>query len=218
MGFYNNMIKYVGGIIRGVFRVTLVGAENIPADTEDSGTPAYLLCANHLGLFDPFVIGATIRVKIYWMAKASLFRVPLVKQIIEAFGAFPVSRGTGDVGAIKKTVEQLQHSRSVGIFPQGHRNPGVNPRGTPLRYGAGMIAFRSGCDILPICIETKKRRLRPFCRTVILVGKRIPYAELGMTEGHTEDYRRATEYIFDRICKMSEEYRASVGWDGKSEK
>lgn len=207
MAFYDNMIRYVGGIVRAVFRVRLIGEENIPADTVDTGSPAYILCANHMGLFDPFVIGAAIRVKIYWMAKESLFHVPVVSGIIRAFGAYPVSRGTGDIGAIKKTVEQLNSSRSVGIFPQGHRNPGVDPRGTEIRYGVGMMAFRAQCDVLPVCIETKNRRMRPFCRTVIIVGKRIPFSELGLTEAKTENYRAATELIFDRICTLSETYR-----------
>lgn len=213
MGFYDTMIKYVGGIVCGIYRVTLVGKENIPPDTEDNAAPAYLLCANHQGLLDPFVIGATIRVKIYWMAKESLFRVPIVKQIIEAFGAYPVSRGTGDVGAIKKSVELLKNHKSVGIFPQGHRNPGIDLRRTEIRHGAGMMAFRAECDVLPVCIATKNRRLRPFQKTAILVGERIPFSELGLLEGNSESYRRATELVFDRICRLSEDYRSTQGWN-----
>lgn len=215
MGFYNNMIKYVGGIVRAVYRVELIGRENIPADTEDTQSDAFLLCANHLGLFDPFVIGAAIRIKIYWMAKESLFRIPIVREIIRAFGAYPVSRGTGDVGAIKRSVEQLKNHRSVGIFPQGHRYPGVDMRKSEIRYGAGMMAFRAGCDVLPVSIVTKNRRMRPFCKTVIIVGKRIPYEELGMTDVGMDGYRAATELVFDRICTQAEAYRAEKGWDDK---
>ncbi len=206
MAFYDTMIVVAGTVLRGLYRVELRGKENIPPDTEDNQTPAYLLCANHMGLLDPFVIGSAIRVKIYWMAKESLFRVPIVKQIITAFGAYPVSRGTGDVGAIKKSVELLKNHKSVGIFPQGHRHPGEEPRNTEIRYGAGMMAYRAGCDMLPVCIETENRRMRPFKKTVIIVGKRIPFSELGLDGGSPDTYRAATERVFDAICTLSEDY------------
>jgi len=208
MGFYDSMIKYAAGIICGIYRTELIGAENIPADTEDNHLPGFMLCSNHIGNLDPFVIGAAIRIKIYWMAKESLFRVPVVAPLIRAFGAYPVNRGTGDIGAIKRTIEQLKSCRSVGIFPQGHRKPDVDPRTTEVRHGAGMIAFRAGCDVLPVCIETKQRRLRPLSKTVIIVGERIPFADLGLDEGNSEAYKRATELIFDRICALSEAYRS----------
>ncbi|MBQ3064676.1 MAG: 1-acyl-sn-glycerol-3-phosphate acyltransferase [Clostridia bacterium] len=207
MGFYNNMIKYLAGFFCRLYRVEVIGAENIPADTEDTGAPAFLLCSNHIGNMDPVVIGAAIRIKIYWMAKDSLFRIPLLKQLISAFGAYPVSRGSGDVGAIKKTVEQLQHHRSVGIFPQGHRFPGIPPEQTQIRHGAGMMLYRSGADALPVCIETKSRKLRPFCKTRVIIGRRIPNEALGLSEGNAQTYREATEKIFAQICALSEAHR-----------
>ena len=207
-GFYNNMIKYLAGIICAVYRVELIGEENIPKDTEDHGLPGFMLCSNHIGNLDPFVIGAAIRIKIYWMAKDSLFRVPVVSQVIRAFGAYPVNRTSGDVGAIKRTLEQLKSNRSVGIFPQGHRQPGKDPRTTELRHGVGMIAYRSGCDVLPVCVETATRKLRPFVKTTIIVGERIPFADLDLETGNKDTYKHATELIFDRICTLSENHRS----------
>lgn len=209
MGFYNTMIKYAAGIVSALYRIQIVGAENIPLDTEDNGLPGFMLCSNHIGNLDPVVIGAAVRIKIYWMAKDSLFRIPGIAQLIRAFGAYPVNRSSGDVGAIKRTIEQLRSNRSIGIFPQGHRRPGVDPRTTEVRHGIGMIAFRSGCDVLPVCVETRSRKLRPFTKTTIIIGKRIPFAELALTEGSTESYRRATDFIFDRICALSERYRST---------
>ena len=208
MGFYDNIIKSLAGAVSALYRIEVVGAENIPEDTERTQMPGFLLCSNHIANLDPVVIVAAIRIKINWMAKESLFKIPGLSQLIRALGAFPVNRAAGDVGAIKRTIAQLKDCRSVGIFPQGHRRPGVDPRTTEIRYGAGMIAYRSGCDVLPIAIETKKRKLLPFSKTVIIVGKRIPFDELGMTEGNTETYKRATELIFDRICTLGETYRS----------
>lgn len=209
MGFYDNIIKTLAGAVCALFRIELVGRENIPEDTERAGVPGFMLCANHIGNLDPVAIVAAIRVKINWMAKESLFKIPVLAPLIRALGAYPVNRASGDVGAIKRTIAQLKGCHSVGIFPQGHRQPGVDPRTTEVRHGAGMIAFRSGCDVLPVAIETKSRYLRPFKKTVIIVGERIPFADLGLEEGNTESYKRATELIFDRICTLSENYRST---------
>lgn len=209
MGFYDSMIKGLAGFFCALYRVELIGAENIPEDTERSGLPGFMLCSNHIANLDPVVIIAAIRIKINWMAKDSLFRIPGLAQLIRALGAYPVNRASGDVGAIKRTIAQLKDCRSVGIFPQGHRQPSVDPRTTEVRYGAGMIAYRSGCDVLPVAIETESRRLKLFSKTVIIVGKRIPFAELGLEEGNTETYKHATELIFDRICTLGETYRST---------
>lgn len=208
MRFYDNMIKWLAGFFCALYRIEVVGRENIPEDTEKNGLPGFMLCSNHIANLDPVVIVAAIRIKINWMAKESLFKIPVLAPLIRALGAFPVNRAAGDVGAIKRTLAQLRDCHSVGIFPQGHRKPGIDPRTTEIRYGAGMIAYRSGCDVLPIAIETGKRKLLPFSKTVIIVGKRIPFADLGLEDGNTESYKRASELIFDRICTLGESYRS----------
>ena len=208
MGFYDNMIKWLAGFFCALYRVEVVGRENIPEDTERSKLPGFMLCSNHIANLDPVVIVAAIRIKINWMAKESLFKIPVLAPLIRALGAYPVNRASGDVGAIKRTIAQLKDCKSVGIFPQGHRKPAVDPRTTEVRYGAGMIAYRAGCDVLPVCIETKKRKLLPFTKTVIIVGERIPFAQLGLTEGNTESYKHASDLIFDRICTLGETYRS----------
>ena len=209
MGFYDTLIKGLAGFFCALYRVELIGRENIPEDTEKHGLPGFMLCSNHIANLDPVVIVAAIRIKINFMAKESLFKIPVLSQLIRALGAYPVNRASGDVGAIKRTLAQLKEHKSVGIFPQGHRQPNVDPRTTEVRHGAGMIAYRSGCDVLPVAIETKTRRLIPLQKTTIIVGRRIPFAELGLEEGNTETYKHATDLIFDRICSLSETYRST---------
>ena len=78
MGFYDNMIKWLAGFFCALYRVELVGKENIPEDTEKNQLPGFMLCSNHIANLDPVVIVAAIRVKINWMAKESLFKIPVL--------------------------------------------------------------------------------------------------------------------------------------------
>lgn len=52
------------------------------------------------------------------MAKAELFKNPILGFIIRSLGAFPISRGKGDVGSVKTVFRLLEEGKIVGIFPK----------------------------------------------------------------------------------------------------
>ena len=131
------------------------------------------------------------------MAKKELFKIPLLAQLIKLLGAFPIDRSGGDISAIKKAISMLKNGNSVGIFPQGHRHPGVDPATTEVKNGAGLIARRAACDIVPVYIARKDHTFKLFRRTYVIIGKKIERAEL---EGL--DNTAITKIVFDRICEM----------------
>ena len=83
-----------------VYRVDGTGWERIPA----SG--GAVLAASHDSLIDPFVLGTVTPRVIHYMAKAELFRYPVLRHVMNGFGAFPVRRGKGDAAAV-------EHGRDV---------------------------------------------------------------------------------------------------------
>src|SRR6266852_9414061 len=50
---------------------------------------AFLLAANHISHFDPFIISSVVRRKIDWMAMAEFFPIPLLGHFLRAVDAFP---------------------------------------------------------------------------------------------------------------------------------
>ena len=101
MNLYKVLYDLFAGFVRGVFRVQVTGAENEPAEG------AYIACANHLSNIDVLILAAVLKRQLRFLAKAELFRLPLSRRIFNALGAYPVKRGTGDVGAIRKTLALL---------------------------------------------------------------------------------------------------------------
>ncbi|MBR2343520.1 MAG: (d)CMP kinase [Clostridia bacterium] len=186
----------VAAPIRFFNRIKVIGLENIP----ESG--GYMLAANHIAAKDVFLIGASCRRQIRFIAKKELFKIPIVGPIMRSFGAVKLDRGGNDVAAIRASIELIKEGNLVMIFPQGHRNPGVEPATTELKSGAGLIAHRAGCDVIPVCLRTKKHRYSLFRKTEVIFGKPIPHAELGLTHGGGDEYRKATEYIFARILSL----------------
>ena len=203
--FYRVCYAIFSGIVGFLFQIRVIGAENEP---QEGG---FIVCANHTAASDPVVVCKAFRHhQICYMAKKELFRIPLFSGFIRKLGAFPIDRGGSDVGAIRKAVSLVEEGHCMGIFPQGHRYPGVDPRTTPTKNGAALICTRTHANVVPAYILRKGNRPRLFRRTYVIIGKMIPFEELGYDpEAPAGEYARITGVIFDRVCGLGEEFAAS---------
>lgn len=144
------------------------GRENIPKGA------SVIYASNHRTNADPPLVGAGARGKYSFMAKEELFRNKIFAWLIRALGAFPVSRGKGDMAVIDKAVERLRSGRSLMIFPEGTRSKdGKVHRG---KTGAALIAARSGAAIIPVGIVFGEK-LKFRCKIKVKYGKPINAAD-----------------------------------------
>lgn len=165
----------------------------------------YLVCANHQTVLDVVFLALVLkRQQPHFMAKAELFKVPVLSWIVRKMGAFPVSRGKGDVGAVKHAIRLLKEKRSVGMFPQGTRCAERELRDCRIKHGAGLIAAHAGVQVLPVCIKMKNRKWRFFRRVDVIVGEPIPFEKFEYQEGVSGEYGRMTEMIYEEICRLDE--------------
>ena len=195
---YMKLYRWLAPFFRFIMRLH---PHNVERFQKEGGL---IICANHISAFDVFSIAATAPRQITFIAKKELFSVPILGSIIKGLGAIKIDRGGADVGAIRAAVNQAKDNKAVAIFPQGHRYPCVDPATTPIKNGAGMIAYHSGCNVLPVYIKTKKAKFRLFKRIDVYYGDVIPYSELGFTNGGTEEYKAASEKIFDTINSLAD--------------
>ena len=115
---------------------------------------AFILAPNHYSEIDPIIMGRFMwglgRVPRF-LAKGSLFRIPVVGRILTASGQIPVERaGLGRSDAPLKAAQQLVERRlAIIIYPEGTltRDPELWPmRG---KTGAVRMALESGVEIIP---------------------------------------------------------------------
>ncbi len=114
----------------------------------------FLLAANHISHFDPFLISLAVRRKIDWMTMAEFFRSPTLGFLLRAIDAFPAERDRADLKTIRTAIERLKSGRVVGLFPEGGIRDGTRSllEGAPLRPGASTLAQIAGVPVLPCVI------------------------------------------------------------------
>ncbi|HEY5991036.1 MAG TPA: lysophospholipid acyltransferase family protein [Candidatus Udaeobacter sp.] len=154
-----------------VARVRVLGRENA------NRAGGFLLAANHISHFDPFLISLPVRRKIDWMTMAEFFRPPVLGFLLRAIDAFPAERDRADLKTIRTAIERLKDGRIVGLFPEGGIRDGANSllEGAPLRLGASTLAQNAGVPVLPCVILGtdrlySKRQWLPFRRTPIWIA------------------------------------------------
>jgi 1-acyl-sn-glycerol-3-phosphate acyltransferase len=136
-----------------VTRIRVLGSEN------PNVAGGFLLAANHISHFDPFLISLAVRRKIDWMAMTEFFRVPVVGFFLRAVDAFPAERDRADLKTIRTAIERLKSGRVVGLFPEGGIRDGTRSllEGAPLRPGAATLSHIAGVPIVPCVIVGSDR-------------------------------------------------------------
>jgi 1-acyl-sn-glycerol-3-phosphate acyltransferase len=163
-----------------VYPLRMVGAENLP------GSGAAILCGNHMSLLDPLAAGRAVGRPVRFMGKKELFKVPLLKGILRALGAFPVDRGNADMTAVRT---------SLAILKEGGREMG-GYRG--METGVALIALKSGAPVVPMRIMKK---FRPFTRNTLIIGEPVDLGAYSIRSG-SEALTRATERIESAVAAL----------------
>ncbi len=197
MKFYAVCKSALSALVRAMFKIEVIGNEN----EVESGP--LLLCGNHISLWDPVLIAVSLKKRqVRYMAKAELFKIPVLGFIIKSLGAFPVERNGHDTSAVRKCIELLRSGECVGIFPQGTRHTGADARATEVKGGTGMCAYRGKSDILPVAIVAKNARVKLFSKTYVVIGEAIKYEDLGISEGNKDEFLSASKLIHTGICDL----------------
>ena len=111
---------------------------------------------------------------------------------------------------MNEVISSLEKGEAVGIFPQGTRIPGKDPAETKIKSGIGLIAYHAKATVLPVFIGAKGMKVRPFRKTEVRFGKPIAFDELGFENGGIDEYRHASEIIFEKICELGKDISSSA--------
>src|SRR3984893_5672079 len=197
-----------------VARVHVLGRENA------NRTGGFLLAANHISHFDPFIISSVVGRKIDWMTMAEFFRSPVVGFLLSAVDAFPADRDRGDRKTIRTAIARLKDGRIVGLFPEGGIRDGVHSllEGAPLRPGAAALAHIAGVPIVPCVILGSdrlysKKQWLPLRRTPIWIAFGTPishFPQLQKSEARERIESELAATFKTLYAQLREEFRLTT--------
>ncbi len=150
-------------ILKLFFRFRVEGLENLPQKTN------FIVVANHASFLDPFIVGAAIPKKIYWLALRGLHNKFITKWFMDKTDAMTIG------GASDKALFLLTKNKNIGLFPEGTRSHDGSLG--EFRRGAALLALRSGRPIVPCAILgayealPRKAKFPKFLPIKVKIGK-----------------------------------------------
>ena len=181
---YTIVERILRPILMFVYRVRITGREHVPL------AGPCVLAANHVSVLDGFFLGIAVTRQVRFMAKAELHRVPIVKQILEGAGAFPVERGADAGRAVAAAVKLLEQGAVVGVFPEGTSLP---DRKRGYKRGAARLALATGAPLIPVALIGTHLTLEPQTHRARLPRVRIVIGEPLRVERQEPTEQSATE-------------------------
>lgn len=135
--FIRQVARFIVWVING--HASYEQREKLPTDTN------YILVGPHRTWWDPIYFALAASPKEFsFMAKAELFKNPILRWILEHAHAFPVDREKPGPSVIKTPVKSLRNTDlSLIMFPSGTRHS------DELKGGAALIAKMARVPIVP---------------------------------------------------------------------
>lgn len=204
-------------VVSFLAKITFVGKEKLPREG------AFVLAPNHYSEFDPLVVAVAVwRLKRAprFMAKESLFRVPVLGWALKRTGMIPVARASS-AAAAKQTMVQsrelVQHGRGVIVYPEGTltRDPDLWPmRG---KTGAVRLALAGDIPLIPMAqwgvqeiMPRYGKGIRfwpPRKKVTVVIGDPVDLSDLTGRAGDQAVLAEATRRLMDAITALLEPVR-----------
>jgi 1-acyl-sn-glycerol-3-phosphate acyltransferase len=220
---YRFVVRLIRPILRAVTRRDWRGAEHLPAG-------GFVACSNHISHVDPFTLAHFLvdnGVPPRYLAKESVFRIPVAGRIVTNAGQIPVRRGSADAArALEAAVEAVRAGECVAVYTDGTltRDPQLWPMTG--KTGAARIALTTGVPVVPVAQWGPQELLAPYSKRPHLFRRPLvhvwagPPVDLSPWEGKVLDaavLAEATAAIVAAITALLERIRGEQApaerWD-----
>lgn len=153
------------------------GGENLGTHGE-----GIVVAPNHISWFDPLVMahfmhdnGRPPR----YMAKQSVFDVPVVGRLIGGAGQIPVTRDADPATSLAAAEQAVREGESVIVYPEGTitRDPGIWPMSG--KTGALRLALQTGAPLIPVAQWGAQLVMPPYQKSLHLLPPKLMQVTAG---------------------------------------
>jgi 1-acyl-sn-glycerol-3-phosphate acyltransferase len=156
LAFFSSSAGVIDWMIRLWARL-LVAAAGIDLHIENAEAldpnRRYILVANHYSYYDIPCILAAVPQPIRFMAKVSLFKIPIFGWSLARAGFIPIDRQNRRtaVKSFDLAAERIRRGNTIVIFPEEGRSRNREMR--PFQRGAFLLAIKSELPVVPMAID-----------------------------------------------------------------
>lgn len=170
-----------------------------------------ILVSNHASFIDPPLVGAGFHRMVFYLARDTLFKVPVLGAMLRRWRVVPVDRGGGGSG-LKAILDRLLDGGIILLFPEGTRTRDGQIQ--PAKSGVGLTVIKSRAPVVPVRLfgtfEAYGRHLRwPRPRRLTVVyGPVMDFAALREEATHCskprlkEIYQHVADEIIAAIARL----------------
>ena len=192
------------------------GIENLPK----SGP--VIAISNHISYADSLIFahflfsnGRAVR----FLAKASLFKVPVLGFILRTAGQVPVDREIKGSEAMPHALAFLRAGHCVGIYPEGTLTRDKDLWPMKAKTGLARLAILSRAPVIPCAQWGAEDILMPYAKVprifkrtkvIVVAGPALDFSPWYGKEDDFAAVQEATEYAMSAVTRLLEEIRGEL--------
>ena len=192
-----NLTQFIG---TNFFRLQIYGRENAIEEG-----PA-ILAMNHQSFLDPPLAALCCNRELHFLARKTLFDVPIVGSLIRHLNVIGVDRDGTDMSALKTVIRLVRDGGSTIIFPEGTRTSDGNLQ--PARSGLGLVIAKTLAPVVPIRVfgafdafpRTSKFPRRS--KITLVIGKPLRFTRQDLIGESRKVYQQLSNRVMDRIASL----------------
>jgi 1-acyl-sn-glycerol-3-phosphate acyltransferase len=196
--------------IRMMMRLDWRGQENLPADGP------VILAANHLSYMDIFAVSLfadSARRYPVFLAKSSLFTIPVLGGILGRLGQLPVYRGQADAALVLKQAADLAAKNNACVIFYPEATVTRDPQEWPMvaKTGVARLALERDIPVVPVA-HWGAQRILPYGKFVpkflprktvqVVAGRPVDLSEFAGQPMSNAVLRAATDKIMTEVAAM----------------
>ena len=168
-----------------------------------------IVAMNHQSYFDPPLAGNACDRAIYFLAKKSLMKAPLLRWLLPKLNVIPVDLEGNDRSAIKALIRVLQAGESALVFPEGKRTEDGTLQ--PAQPGVGLVIAKTRAPVVPMRIFGAFEawpiggKIRLGSKITIVVGEPLQFSEADFQGPGKDVYPRLSQKVMDAIADLKPE-------------
>lgn len=181
---YGFLRPFLSTLFKLWYHPTIIGKENIPKDGR------LIIAGNHIHIFDPILVGSSMKRRMYLLAKKELFSSGF-GFFFRAVGCIPIDRKSKNEEARRISEECLNDENVLYIAPEGTRNK-TDKILLDFKYGAVSLAKKTNTKIVPYAV-TGDYKFR---------SKNLKIVFSEPLDFSNETIQKSNEILYDKVKTM----------------